>query len=117
MKTRRRAGSANIISSAWKFTAEREQGIDTGDDVRDQMEYLAGQIQRMGQTHHVDINEEQARGRPEDNGRKIQKNFLFRIYQGADLRGEKNSDIFVCVKNVWCGFSTSVSGEAQHIGK
>lgn len=45
-----------------EFTAfVREQGIDTGDDVRDQMEYLAGQIQRMGQTHHVDINEEQAR--------------------------------------------------------
>lgn len=44
-----------------EFTAfVREQGIDTGDDVRDQMEYLAGQIQRMGQTHHVDINEEQA---------------------------------------------------------
>lgn len=45
-----------------EFTAfVREQGIDTGDDVRDQMEYLARQIQRMGQTHHVDINEEQAR--------------------------------------------------------
>lgn len=45
-----------------EFTAfVREHGIDTGDDVRDQMEYLAGQIQRMGQTHHVDINEEQAR--------------------------------------------------------
>lgn len=45
-----------------EFTAFiHDQGIDTGDDVRDQLEYMADQIQRMGQTHHVNINEEQAR--------------------------------------------------------
>ena len=45
-----------------EFTAFiHEQGINTGDDVRDQLEYMADQIQRMGRTHHVDINEEQAR--------------------------------------------------------
>lgn len=45
-----------------EFTAFiHDQGIDTGDDVRDQLEYMADQIQLMGQTHHVNINEEQAR--------------------------------------------------------
>lgn len=45
-----------------EFTAFiHDQGINTGDDVRDQLEYMADQIQRMGRTHHVDINEEQAR--------------------------------------------------------
>lgn len=45
-----------------EFTAFiHEQGIDTGDDVRDQLEYMADQIQRMGRAHNVDINEEQAR--------------------------------------------------------
>lgn len=45
-----------------EFTAFiHDRGIDTGDDVRDQLEYMADQIQRMGRTHHVDINEEQAR--------------------------------------------------------
>ena len=45
-----------------EFTAFiHDQGIDTGDDVRDQLEYMADQIQRMGRTHHVDINEAQAR--------------------------------------------------------
>ena len=34
----------------------------------------------------------ETRNRNEKQGRKIQKNFLFRIYQGADLRGQKNSD-------------------------
>lgn len=45
-----------------EFTAFiHEQGIDTGDDVRDQLEYMADQIQRMGRAHNVDINAEQAR--------------------------------------------------------
>lgn len=45
-----------------EFTAFiHEQGIDTGDDVRDQLDYMAEQIRRMGQAHNVDINEEQAR--------------------------------------------------------
>lgn len=45
-----------------EFTAFiHDQGIDTGDDVRDQLEYMADQIQRMGRAHNVDINEEQAR--------------------------------------------------------
>lgn len=45
-----------------EFTAFiHEQGIDTGDNVRDQLEYMADQIQRMGRAHNVDINEEQAR--------------------------------------------------------
>lgn len=45
-----------------EFTAFiHEQGIDTGDDVRDHLEYMADQIQRMGRAHNVDINEEQAR--------------------------------------------------------
>lgn len=37
------------------------QGVDTGDDVRDQLEYMAEQIQRMGRARNVNINEEQAR--------------------------------------------------------
>lgn len=45
-----------------EFTAFiHEQGVDTGDDVRDQLEYMADQIQRMGRAHNVDINAEQAR--------------------------------------------------------
>lgn len=45
-----------------EFTAfVHSQGVDTGDDVRDQLEYMAEQIQRMGRAHNVNINEEQAR--------------------------------------------------------
>lgn len=45
-----------------EFTAfVHSQGVDTGDDVRDQLEYMAEQIQRMGRARNVNINEEQAR--------------------------------------------------------
>ncbi len=45
-----------------EFTAfVHSQGLDTGDDVRDQLEYMAEQIQRMGRARNVNINEEQAR--------------------------------------------------------
>lgn len=45
-----------------EFTAfVHGQGVDTGDDVRDQLEYMAEQIQRMGRARNVNINEEQAR--------------------------------------------------------
>lgn len=45
-----------------EFTAfVHSQGVDTGDDVRDQIEYMAEQIQRMGRARNVNINEEQAR--------------------------------------------------------
>lgn len=45
-----------------EFTAfVHNQGVDTGDDVRDQLEYMAEQIQRMGRARNVNINEEQAR--------------------------------------------------------
>jgi hypothetical protein len=45
-----------------EFTAfVHSQGVDTGDDVRDQLEYVAEQIQRMGRARNVNINEEQAR--------------------------------------------------------
>lgn len=45
-----------------EFTAfVHSQGVDTGDDVRDQLEYMAEQIQRMGRGRNVNINEEQAR--------------------------------------------------------
>lgn len=44
-----------------EFTAfVHSQGVDTGDDVRDQLEYMAEQIQRMGRARNVNINEEQA---------------------------------------------------------
>lgn len=42
-------------------TFVHSQGVDTGDDVRDQLEYMAEQIQRMGRARNVNINEEQAR--------------------------------------------------------
>lgn len=45
-----------------EFTAfVHSQGVDTGDDVRDQLDYMAEQIQRMGRARNVNINEEQAR--------------------------------------------------------
>lgn len=45
-----------------EFTAfVHSQGVDTGDDVRDQLEYMAERIQRMGRARNVNINEEQAR--------------------------------------------------------
>ena len=45
-----------------EFTAfVHSQGVDTGDAVRDQLEYMAEQIQRMGRARNVNINEEQAR--------------------------------------------------------
>ena len=45
-----------------EFTAfVHSQGVDTGDDVRDQLEYMAEQIQRMGRARNVNINDEQAR--------------------------------------------------------
>lgn len=45
-----------------EFTAfVHSQGVDTGDDVRDQLAYMAEQIQRMGRARNVNINEEQAR--------------------------------------------------------
>lgn len=45
-----------------EFTAfVHSQGVDTGDDVRDQLEYMAEQIQRMGRARNVNINEEQAK--------------------------------------------------------
>lgn len=45
-----------------EFTAfVHSQGVDTGDDIRDQLEYMAEQIQRMGRARNVNINEEQAR--------------------------------------------------------
>lgn len=45
-----------------EFTAfVHGQGVDTGDDVRDQLEYMAEQIQRMGRARNVNINEDQAR--------------------------------------------------------
>lgn len=45
-----------------EFTAfVHSQGVDTGDDVRDPLEYMAEQIQRMGRARNVNINEEQAR--------------------------------------------------------
>lgn len=45
-----------------EFTAfVHSQGVDTGDNVRDQLEYMAEQIQRMGRARNVNINEEQAR--------------------------------------------------------
>lgn len=45
-----------------EFTAfVHSQGVDTGDDVRDQLEYMTEQIQRMGRARNVNINEEQAR--------------------------------------------------------
>lgn len=45
-----------------EFTAfVHSQGVNTGDDVRDQLDYMAEQIQRMGRARNVNINEEQAR--------------------------------------------------------
>lgn len=45
-----------------EFTAfVRSQGIDTGDDISDQLEYLAGQIRRAAQNRNVNISEEQAK--------------------------------------------------------
>lgn len=45
-----------------EFTAfVHSQGVDTGDDVRDQLEYMAEQIQRMSRARNVNINDEQAR--------------------------------------------------------
>lgn len=45
-----------------EFTAfVRSQGINTGDDIGDQLEYLAGQIRRAAQNRNVNISEEQAK--------------------------------------------------------
>lgn len=45
-----------------EFTAfVHSQGVNTGDDVRDQLDYMAEQIQRIGSARNVNINEEQAR--------------------------------------------------------
>ena len=44
-----------------EFTAfVRSQGINTGDDIGDQLEYLAGKIRRAAQSRNVNISEEQA---------------------------------------------------------
>lgn len=45
-----------------EFTAfVRSQEINTGDDIGDQLEYLAGQIRRAAQNRNVNISEEQAK--------------------------------------------------------
>lgn len=45
-----------------EFTAfVRSQGINTGDEIGDQLEYLAGQIRRAAQSRNVNISEDQAK--------------------------------------------------------